>query len=63
MLHILMDLMAGGDLTSLGRVPEAGAKIIVKELLTAIAFMHSKNIIYRDLKPQVIVLVSLSSLC
>ena len=49
-----MDLCPGGELYDLlnltQKMSEADSKFYFSELLLAIEYMHSKNILYRDLK-------------
>jgi len=59
-LHIILDLCEGGDLsmhiTEKQMLEEQETKFYVAELILAIEYLHSKNIIYRDLKPDNILL-------
>ena len=51
-----MDLCAGGELFYLlhqkGRLEESVAKFYFAEILLGIEYLHSKGIVYRDLKPE-----------
>lgn len=49
-LFIIMELCYGGDLYSRDPYTEEHAARIVSSVLSAIAYMHSKNILHRDLK-------------
>jgi serine/threonine protein kinase len=49
-LYILMELCDGGDLYSRDPYTEMEAARITSSILSAIAYMHSKNITHRDLK-------------
>jgi len=53
-LYLIMDLMLGGDLKfhliRAGRFPEKRARFYAAEVLLGLEHIHSKNIIYRDLK-------------
>ncbi|SPO01096.1 probable cAMP-dependent protein kinase [Cephalotrichum gorgonifer] len=55
-LYMVMDFVEGGELFSLlrksGRFPNPVAKFYAAEVTLALEYMHSKNIIYRDLKPE-----------
>jgi len=51
-----MDLCAGGELFYLlhqrGRLDPEAAKFYFAEILLGLEFIHSKGIVYRDLKPE-----------
>lgn len=49
-LMIVLELCTGGDLYE--RVPysEQQAATITKQIVSAVSYMHKRNIIYRDLK-------------
>lgn len=53
-LYFVMDYVEGGDLFNVvqrqGRLDERVARTYIAELLTAIQYLHSKNVLYRDLK-------------
>lgn len=53
-VYMIMDLYLGGEmydlLNEVQKMSEADAKFYFSELVLAIEFMHSKNILYRDLK-------------
>jgi calcium-dependent protein kinase len=55
-LYLVMEYCAGGNLQDrlqkAGRMPEHIAKKLARELLSALAYMHTKNIGHRDLKPE-----------
>ena len=55
-LYLVMDFVGGGDLFALieskRRLPEAWARIYSAEVGLALEHVHSKGIIYRDLKPE-----------
>ena len=56
--YIVAELMAGGNLLERlckrdpARFTESEAADVVRQILLAINFMHSKNIMHRDLKPE-----------
>ncbi|KAH9823236.1 kinase-like domain-containing protein [Melampsora americana] len=56
-LHLIMDLKSGGELMSYmqrygGRFPEPWVVFYTAEILSGLSFLHSMDIIYRDLKPE-----------
>ncbi|ORY97384.1 kinase-like domain-containing protein [Syncephalastrum racemosum] len=59
-VYMVMDYVPGGELFQLLRsqksFPSAQARFYASETLLAIAYLHSKDIIYRDLKPENILL-------
>lgn len=56
----MMDLCAGGELFYLlhikGRLNESQAKFYFAEILLGLEYIHSKGIVYRDLKPENVLL-------
>jgi len=64
-IRVVLELCEGGELYD--RVqqkqfyPEQEAKILCRNLVEAVAFIHSKGIMHRDLKPENILLVSRTS--
>jgi serine/threonine protein kinase len=55
-LYLVMDYVGGGDLFSVleqeRRLNEETARFYASEILLALRHMHSLNIVYRDLKPE-----------
>jgi calcium-dependent protein kinase len=49
-LSLVLELCSGGDLYSRDPYTEDQAKVIVRSLLSAVAYLHSHNIVHRDLK-------------
>ena len=61
-LYIVMPLMVGGDmhayLCRYGNMHESQVKFYAAELILALSVLHSYNIVYRDMKPENILLDS-----
>ncbi|EFX00674.1 cyclic-AMP-dependent protein kinase catalytic subunit [Grosmannia clavigera kw1407] len=55
-LYMVMDFVEGGELFSLlrksARFPNPVAKFYAAEVTLALEYLHSRNVIYRDLKPE-----------
>ena len=55
-LYIALEYVGGGDifqhLSMAETFPEARTQFYAAEIFLALEFLHSKNIIYRDLKPE-----------
>jgi len=62
MLYIILELAEGGELfdkiIEKSRLAEAEAKVYFYQLLSAIEYLHGKNICHRDLKPENVLLCS-----
>jgi len=61
-LYLVMELLEGGDLLDdvmdRGRLPEAEARRLFRELCGAVAFLHAEDVVHRDIKPENILLTS-----
>ncbi|KRX02249.1 Protein kinase-like domain [Pseudocohnilembus persalinus] len=59
-LYLVMEYCPGGDLEGLliqnGRLKESQAKVYLAEILLAIEALHKEKIVFRDLKPQNVVI-------
>jgi serine/threonine protein kinase len=55
-LYIVMEYIQGGELFSWSKyfrgMKESYVKIIVAELIVGFEYLHNKNVVYRDLKPE-----------
>jgi len=55
-IYIVMELMEGGELfdyvVQKGTLTEEEASRIVRKVTSALVYMHSKNVIHRDMKPE-----------
>jgi serine/threonine protein kinase len=57
-IFIVMELCAGGDLYSRDPYTEEDAARILSSILSALGYMHSKNVVHRDLKYENILFVN-----
>jgi serine/threonine protein kinase len=55
-IYIIMELMSGGELfdyvVQKGTLTEEEASGIVRKVTSALVYMHSRNVIHRDMKPE-----------
>lgn len=56
LLHMEYELVPSISYYRGGRFPEADAKRIIVEILSATAFFHLQGVVHRDLKPEVHIL-------
>ncbi|KIW27369.1 hypothetical protein, variant [Cladophialophora immunda] len=67
-IYIMQDLVTGGDLFSYielknGKLLEVEAAVIVRQIVVALGFLHGKNIVHRDIKPDNVLMTSLAAGC
>lgn len=59
-MFLILDFCPGGDLGRLiqkqGKLNEQTARVYMAEILLALEDLHSRDIIYRDLKPDNVVI-------
>jgi serine/threonine protein kinase len=60
MISLVMELCSGGDLYVRDPYTEAEAARVVSSILSAIAYMHSQNVVHRDLKFENVLFVNTS---
>jgi len=63
--YIFTDLAPGGDLFSYiescgGELTDWGSRVIARQIVLAIEFMHSKGIAHRDIKPENVLIMQSS---
>ncbi|KAG9253865.1 kinase-like domain-containing protein [Emericellopsis atlantica] len=55
-LYTFTELASGGDLMSFffrhERIPEFDTRIIIRQIVRGLSYLHSKGIVHRDLKPE-----------
>jgi calcium-dependent protein kinase len=63
--YIMTELLDGGELfeeiSNRGSFSEIDAAKIMKQLLSAVNYLHNKNIVHRDLKPENIMMINKNS--
>lgn len=55
-MYLVLELVNGGDLfdaiTGVTRFSEPQAKVMVRHLASALAYLHIKSVVHRDVKPE-----------
>lgn len=51
-LYMVMEHLAGGDLTTQAPYSEADAARVLTRILSAVAYLHRRGVVHRDLKPE-----------
>jgi len=66
-LYIVMEFISGGELfdkiVKNGKLNEAATRVLIKRLLEAVQYLHSKGIVHRDLKPENILMLHKEATC
>jgi serine/threonine protein kinase len=61
-IYMVMEVMSGGELfdyvVEKGTLSEEEASTFIRQITSAIAYMHSRGVIHRDLKPENLLLKS-----
>ncbi|KNC53406.1 CAMK protein kinase [Thecamonas trahens ATCC 50062] len=61
-LYLVLELVSGGDLfdriVDAGKLSEATARRVLRQVLEAVAYMHDEGVVHRDIKPENILLAS-----
>ena len=56
-VYLVMEYCSGGDLRARFPYTEHQAAVIVKQIVSAVTYLHSKNVVHRDLKLENVVFV------
>ncbi|OCT50699.1 protein-serine/threonine kinase [Cladophialophora carrionii] len=67
-MYIMQEIVTAGDLFSYiesknGKLLEVEAAVIIRQVLMALSFLHRKNIVHRDIKPDNVLMTSLAAGC
>lgn len=65
---MMQEIITAGDLFSYiesksGKLLEVEAAVIIRQILIALRFLHRRNIVHRDIKPDNILMTSLAAGC
>ena len=59
-VHLVMEYLSGGELFKLIQdsvvYTEQDAALLIRNVLNAIEYLHTKNIVHRDIKPENLIL-------
>lgn len=65
-MYLVLELVNGGDLfdaiTRVTRFSENQARVMIKSLAAAMAYLHSMSIVHRDIKPENLLVSDLNRL-
>ncbi|KAJ9603739.1 hypothetical protein H2200_011925 [Cladophialophora chaetospira] len=67
-MYIMQEIVTAGDLFSYiesknGKLREVEAAVVIRQILVALSFLHGKNIVHRDIKPDNVLMTSLAAGC
>lgn len=66
-LYLILELCQGGDLcdkiTTAGHLSEQDARIVMRQILDALAFCHANKVVHRDVKPENFLLTTQDPAC
>ncbi|KAH3757073.1 protein kinase 1 [Pelomyxa schiedti] len=66
-LYLILELVTGGDLFGYihdrGALPEDHTRMLFKQMVSAVVYLHNKGVVHRDLKPENILLLDTNHKC
>ena len=61
-MYLVIDFLNGGELFTYlrqeNRFPESRVKVYAAEIIEALSYLHTRGVLYRDLKPENVILDS-----